>query len=70
MYSLKQAQLLMGSLPLADITIYYIDIRSFGKGYDEFYEQAKGMGVFLLKAKWHASKRCRAAIYRYTLRGH
>jgi heterodisulfide reductase subunit A len=51
MYSLKQAQLLMGALPLADITIYYIDIRAFGKGYDEFYEQAKGMGVYFIKGK-------------------
>lgn len=51
MYSLKQAELLMGSLPLADITIYYIDIRAFGKGYDEFYEQAKGMGVYFVKGK-------------------
>jgi heterodisulfide reductase subunit A-like polyferredoxin len=51
MYSLKQAQLLMGALPLADITVYYIDIRAFGKGYDEFYEQAKGMGVYFTKGK-------------------
>jgi heterodisulfide reductase subunit A-like polyferredoxin len=51
MYSLKQAQLLMGALPLADITIYYIDIRAFGKGYDEFYEQAKGMGVYFIKGR-------------------
>jgi heterodisulfide reductase subunit A len=51
MYSLKQAQLLMGALPLADITIYYIDIRAFGKGYDEFYEQARGMGVYFVKGK-------------------
>jgi heterodisulfide reductase subunit A len=51
MYSLKQAQLLMGALPLADITIYYIDIRAFNKGYDEFYEQAKGMGVYFVKGK-------------------
>ena len=51
MYSIKQAQLLMGALPLADITIYYIDIRAFGKGYDEFYEQAKGMGVYFVKGK-------------------
>jgi heterodisulfide reductase subunit A len=51
MYSLKQAQLLMGALPIADITIYYIDIRAFGKGYDEFYEQAKGMGVYFIKGK-------------------
>lgn len=51
MYSLKQAQLLMGALPLADITIYYIDIRAFGKGYEEFYQQAKGMGVSFVKGK-------------------
>jgi heterodisulfide reductase subunit A-like polyferredoxin len=51
MYSLKQAQLLMGALPLADITIYYIDIRSFGKGYEEFYQQAKGMGVYFTRGK-------------------
>ena len=51
MYSIKQAQLVMGSLPLADITIYYIDIRAFGKGYEEFYEQAKGMGVYFVKGR-------------------
>ena len=41
----------MGALPLADITVYYIDIRAFGKGYDEFYEQAKGMGVYVIKGR-------------------
>ncbi len=51
MYSIKQAQLIMGALPLADVTIYYIDIRAFGKGYDEFYEQAKGMGVYFVKGR-------------------
>jgi heterodisulfide reductase subunit A len=51
MYSIKQAQLLMGALPMADITIYYIDIRSFGKGYDEFYQEAKSMGVHFIKGK-------------------
>lgn len=51
MYSIKQAQLLMGALPMADVTIYYIDIRAFGKGFDEFYEQGKGMGVEFIKGK-------------------
>jgi len=51
MYSIKQAQLLMGALPLADITIYYIDIRSFGKGYDEFYQEASSMGINFIKGK-------------------
>ncbi len=51
MYSIKQAQLLMGALPMADVTIYYLHIRSFGKGFNEFYEQAKGMGVEFIKGK-------------------
>ncbi len=51
MYAIKQAQLLMGALPIADVTIYYIDIRAFGKGYEEFFEQAKGMGVNFVKGK-------------------
>jgi len=51
MYSIKQAQLLMGALPLADITIYYIDIRAFGKGYEEFFQQTKGMGVNFVRGK-------------------
>jgi heterodisulfide reductase subunit A len=51
MYSIKQAQLLMGALPMADVTIYYINIRSFGKGFEEFYDQAKGMGVNFIKGK-------------------
>ncbi|NQU06544.1 MAG: FAD-dependent oxidoreductase [Calditrichaeota bacterium] len=51
MYSIKQAQLLMGALPLADITIYYMDIRAFGKGYEEFYQEAKEMGVYFVKGR-------------------
>ena len=51
MYSIKQAQLLMGALPLADVSIYYIDIRAFGKGFEEFYVQTKAMGVNLVKGK-------------------
>ncbi len=51
MYAIKQAQLAMGALPLADVTIYTIDVRAFGKGYDEFYEQARGMGVQFVKGK-------------------
>jgi heterodisulfide reductase subunit A len=51
MYSIKQAQLLMGALPMADVTVYYINIRSFGKGFEEFYDQAKGMGINFIKGK-------------------
>ncbi len=51
MYSTKQAQLLMGALPMADITMYYINIRAFGKGYNEFYLQAREMGAHYVKGK-------------------
>jgi heterodisulfide reductase subunit A len=51
MYAIKQAMLLSGSLPLADITIYYMDIRAFGKGYEQFFQTAKAMGIEFVKAK-------------------
>ncbi|HZS31323.1 MAG TPA: FAD-dependent oxidoreductase [Gaiellaceae bacterium] len=51
MYSIKQNQLIMGALPLADVTVHYIDIRASGKGYDEFFEQAKAMGGQFVKGR-------------------
>ena len=51
MYAIKQAMLLSGALPIADVTIYYMDIRAFGKGYEEFYQNAKAMGIEFVKAK-------------------
>lgn len=51
MYSVKQNQLIMGALPLADVTVYYIDVRAFGKGYEEFYQQAKDMGANFIKGR-------------------
>ncbi|WP_319522799.1 CoB--CoM heterodisulfide reductase iron-sulfur subunit A family protein [uncultured Desulfosarcina sp.] len=51
MYAIKQAMLLSGALPLADITIYYMDIRAFGKGYEQFYQNAQAMGINFVKAK-------------------
>ncbi len=51
MYAIKQAMLISGSLPLADITIYYMDIRAFGKGYEQFYRNAVSMGIEFVKAK-------------------
>ena len=51
MYAIKQAMLLSGALPMADITIYYMDIRTFGKGYEQFYQNARAMGVEFVKGK-------------------
>ena len=51
MYAIKQAMLISGALPLAEITIYYMDIRTFGKGYEQFYQNAKAMGVEFVRGK-------------------
>ena len=51
MYAIKQAMLLTGALPLVDVTIYYMDIRAFGKGFEQFYQNAKAMGIEFVKAK-------------------
>ena len=51
MYAIKEAMLLSGALPLADIAIYYMDIRAFGKGYEQFYQTAQAMGVNFVKGK-------------------
>jgi len=51
MYAVKQAMLLAGSLPLVDITIYYMDIRAFGKGFEQFYRSAGAMDIEFVKSK-------------------
>jgi heterodisulfide reductase subunit A2 len=51
MYAIKQAMLLSGALPMAEITIYYMDIRTFGKGYEQFYQNAQAMGVEFVRGK-------------------
>jgi heterodisulfide reductase subunit A len=51
MYAIKQAMLINGALPLADVTIYYMDIRTFGKGYEQFYQNAQAMGVEFIRGK-------------------
>ena len=41
MYAVKQAHLVRERIPEAKITIYYMDIRAFGKGYEEFYDRVQ-----------------------------
>ncbi len=51
MYSIKQNQLLMGALPLADVTVFTVDVRAAGKGYEEFYVQAEAMGATFVRGR-------------------
>jgi len=51
MYSLKMAHLVKEKIPEADVFEYYIDMRAFGKGYEEFYERIKEEGVNIIRGK-------------------
>jgi heterodisulfide reductase subunit A-like polyferredoxin len=41
MFTAKQAHLLRDKLPDARITVLYMDVRAFGKGFEEFYERVQ-----------------------------
>ncbi|MDR0901068.1 MAG: CoB--CoM heterodisulfide reductase iron-sulfur subunit A family protein [Methanobrevibacter sp.] len=41
MYSMKNAQLIKDKMPDAEVTLYYMDIRAFGKGFEEFYKNSQ-----------------------------
>ena len=52
MYSAKQARQYKEKHPNADIYIFYIDIRAFGKGYEEFYEATgRNYGVKFIRGR-------------------
>jgi len=45
MYTAKQSRLVREMLPEADVTVFYMDVRTFGKGAEEFYDEAREKGV-------------------------
>ena len=45
MYTAKQAHLLRDKLPEARLTVLYMDVRAFGKGFEEFYERVQKEGI-------------------------
>ncbi len=45
MYTAKQAHLVRDRIPDANITVFYMDVRAFGKGYEEFYDRVRGERV-------------------------
>ena len=51
MYSVKQALLYTSAVPFGEVTIYYMDIRAFGKGFEEFYNMVKELGVRFVRGK-------------------
>jgi heterodisulfide reductase subunit A len=51
MYSLKLAHLVKEKLPHARVSEYYIDMRAFGKGYEEFYNRIKEEGINIVRGR-------------------
>ena len=49
MFTAKHASLIKDRMPDARVTVCYIDIRAFGKGCEEFYEQVQKKGIFYRK---------------------
>jgi heterodisulfide reductase subunit A len=45
MYTAKQAYLVKEQIPDANVTIFYIDVRAFGKGSEEFYDRVRAEGI-------------------------
>jgi heterodisulfide reductase subunit A len=45
MYTAKQANVVMDQLPEARVTAFYMDVRAFTKGGEEFYDRARARGV-------------------------
>lgn len=41
MHSMKNAQLIKDKKPDTEVVIYYMDIRAFGKGFEEFYKRSQ-----------------------------
>ena len=51
MYAIKLARLIKDHHPETEITIYYMDIRAFGKGYEEFYHRAQELGIKFVRGR-------------------
>jgi len=49
MYAMKNAMLIREKNPEIEVTVFYNDIRAYGKGYEEYYERAKDLGVRFIR---------------------
>jgi heterodisulfide reductase subunit A len=49
MSAVKNAMLIKEKHPEVTVSICYMDIRAYGKGYEEYYERAKGLGVQFIR---------------------
>lgn len=50
MYAVKEAAIAHEHQPDLDLSIFYNDVRAFGKGFESYYENAKKTGVHFIKS--------------------
>ena len=50
-YSVKQAVLIKKTLPYVQVWVYYNDMRMTGRGFEEFYSEARELGVRFIHGK-------------------
>jgi len=51
MYATKEASIVKESNPDIDISIYYMDIRAYGKDFQQYYDHAKDLGVRYIRGR-------------------
>jgi len=51
MYSMKFAHLVKEHLPETEVYEFYIDVRSFGKGFEEFYNRVLNEGTIFIRGR-------------------
>jgi heterodisulfide reductase subunit A len=51
MYSIKLASMLKEKHPEYEVYIFYIDIRAYGKGFEEMYTRARNNGIKFIRGK-------------------
>lgn len=49
MYAIKNAMLIKEKSPETEVSVLYMDIRAYGKGYEEFYNRAVDLGVHFIR---------------------
>ena len=49
MAAIKNAMLIREKYPDTEVSILYMDIRAYGKGYEEYYERAKSAGIHFVR---------------------
>ena len=51
MYATKEASITKEAEPDTDISIFYMDLRAYGKDFQEYYEKAEELGINYIRAR-------------------